>query len=410
MSRVFVRFPEAGMLEAVRPFLNRNGESKAPYYPRYADSARNLLVADLSEEERYNAEKMGARVYPDVQFYHFDNPIEFPPRSLRYWEGKPAVAPMLTGAPPWHYLSQTDVMRHINAPTAWKKSRGKNVTIGIVDTGVAAGMAEFPATKQSSLSRSYVYQSPWADPQGHGSMCASAAAATRSAGGRYEGVAPDADIMSLRTDFRATDLYRLYEHVLRAKKLGEFPGPVVLSNSFGNYVCQAPFSIDGDYPFLEIVRDVVAAGIPVIFAAGNNHAAGLCNLDPDACSPNTIWSANSLDDVLSVGTVNWDEKMNTGEHANSSRGPGQFAVNTSKPDCVAPTYGETVWGNGYQKMEWWGTSGACPQVAGLCALILAKDPTLTPHQVYDRVRSSCRTLPLAKTCAGAGIIDCAGAV
>jgi serine protease AprX len=148
----------------------------------------------------------------------------------------------------------------------------------------------------------------------------------------------------------------------------------------------------------------------VVYAAGNNHYDVLCNHDPTKCSSNTIWAVNSMDEVLSVGTVNWDNRMDTGQHANSSRGPGQWANVHKKPDCVAPTYGEIIWGSGYQVMEWWGTSGACPQVAGLAALLLSAEPRLTPAQVGDIIRQTCRDIQLPKTCAGAGLIDCEAAV
>src|SRR5262249_47500181 len=78
--------------------------------------------------------------------------------------------------------------------------------------------------------------------------------------------------------------------------------------------------------------------------------------------------------------------------------------------CVAPTYGEVIWGSGYQVMEWWGTSGACPQVAGLAALLLSADPALKPAQVGDIIRKTCRGIQLPKTCAGAGLIDCEAAL
>ena len=69
-----------------------------------------------------------------------------------------------------------------------------------------------------------------------------------------------------------------------------------------------------------------------------------------------------------------------------------------------------MWGSGYQVMEWWGTSGACPQVAGLAALILGVAPTLKPAQVGDIIRATCRDIHLPKACAGAGLIDCEAAV
>ena len=34
-----------------------------------------------------------------------------------------------------------------------------------------------------------------------------------------------------------------------------------------------------------------------------------------------------------------------------------MGVAHKKPDVVAPTYGEVVWGNGYRVMEWWGQAG-----------------------------------------------------
>jgi subtilisin family serine protease len=61
-------------------------------------------------------------------------------------------------------------------------------------------------------------------------------------------------------------------------------------------------------------------------------------------------------------------------------------------------------------MEWWGTSGACPQVAGLAALILSVNPTLQPAQVGDIIRSAARPLAAAQECVGAGLIDCRAAV
>jgi len=231
-----------------------------------------------------------------------------------------------------------------------------------------------------------------------------------SGGLKYDGVAPDATILSARSNLLATDIYKLYDWVLSKKRSGEIAGPVVMSNSYGLYTCSSPPGLPQDHPYRQIILDAVAAGIVVVFAAGNNHAAGLCNHDPTKCSPNTIWGVNSMDEILSVGTVNWDNRMDVGEHGNSSRGPGQWASTHKKPDCVAPTYGEVIWGSGYQVMEWWGTSGACPQVAGLAALILGLDPTLTPTQVGNVIRASCRKIHLPNTCAGAGLIDCEAAV
>ena len=416
MPQYFVRFPSESMRPMAMPMLSADPER---YRSFESASHDQILIADLSDDQRYAAEQNGAKIYEDVQFYPMPiptNPFQLPGQNNNYWEraiAQPSDLALLSPvAAVWQTKTMNDVMSHINAPKAWAKhARGQGVTIGIVDTGVSSVMKEFPAFRRSPYSKSFAYSNgPWIDAVGHGSMCAAIAASSTVAGGRYDGVAPDATILSARTNLLATDIYKLYDWVLSKKKSGEIAGPVVMSNSYGQYVCTPPDGLPEDHPYRQIVLDAVAAGIVVVYAAGNNHAAGLCNNDPAQCSPNTIWTVNSLDEVLSVGTVNWNNRMDTGEHSNSSRGPGQWASVHLKPDVVAPTYGEVVWGSGYQVMEWWGTSGACPQVAGLSALILSLDPTLTPAQVADVIRDTCRDINLPATCAGAGLIDCEAAI
>lgn len=416
MPQYFIRFPSETMRPMAMPMLAADPERFRAYESTSQDQ---ILIADLSDDQRHAAEANGAKVYEDVQFYPVvgvKNPFRLPGPDLDYWERAVAqpseLALMSPAVATWQTKTMKDVMHHINAPKAWaKNARGKGVTVGIVDTGVSSVMKEFPASRWSAFSKSFAYSDgPWADPRGHGSMCAAAAVASTAAGGRYDGVAPDATILSARTNLLSTDIYKLYDWVLSKKKSGEITGPIVMSNSYGMYVCTAPTGLPQDHPYRQIIVDAVAAGIVVVFAAGNNHAAGLCNHDPTKCSPNTIWGVNSIDEILSIGTVNWDNKMDSGEHSNSSRGPGQWASAHKKPDVVAPTYGEVVWGSGYQMMEWWGTSGACPQVAGLAALLLGLDSTLTPAQVGDIIRSTSRDIQLPKACAGSGLIDCEAAI
>jgi subtilisin family serine protease len=416
MPQYFVRFPSETMRPRAMTMLAADPER---YRGFESASNEQILIADLSDDQRQAAESNGAKVYEDVQFYPtglVPNPLQLPGRNWQYWEravARPSdLALLVPAGAMWQTKTMTDVMAHINAPKAWAKgARGKGVTIGIVDTGVSSVMKEFPAARRSPFSKSFAYAAgPWTDDIGHGSMCAAAAAAGTADGGKYNGVAPDATILSARTNLLATDIYKLYDWVLAKKASGELTGPVVMSNSYGLYTCSPPPGLPADHPYRQIVLDAIAAGIVVVYAAGNNHAAGVCNHDPTKCSPNTIWGINSIDEVLSVGTVNASNRMDTGEHGNSSRGPGQWASAHKKPDCVAPTYGEVVWGSGYQVMEWWGTSGACPQVAGLAALLLSFDPALTPAQVADVIRATCRDINLPKTCAGAGLIDCEAAV
>jgi subtilisin family serine protease len=310
---------------------------------------------------------------------------------------------------PWAGKTQKDVMDHNQASKVWSRIQGEGVTIAIVDTGVDGAMAEF--IRRSPHSYAPSFSTPWEDAVGHGTMCAAIACGTAERGGRYNGVAPAATLLSARSTLRSTDLYLIYQHLLREYRKGSFTGGLVVSNSYALYTCQAPDFPEG-HPYLDLIRLCVQAGMAFVFAAGNNHGSGLCGFPAEDDGPNTIWTVNSIDEVITVGTVDWNESNRApgGEHSNSSRGPGQWSRRADKPDVVAPTYGEVAWGGGYRSMEWWGTSGACPQVAGLAALLLAVDRTLTPELLRTTLRRTARVLEAPASCVGAGILDCEAAI
>jgi serine protease AprX len=153
----------------------------------------------------------------------------------------------------------------------------------------------------------------------------------------------------------------------------------------------------------------VAAGVVICFSAGNYH--DLAGGDPDACAPTSIWLHKCRADVLTVATSRPDGTM----WFYSSRGPGQFDGQPnmrSKPDVTAPTPpdGRVVYGDGIRSLpDGWGTSGACPQVAGLAALLLASRPA-APDVVRDAIRASAVSIGHGATCEGEGLIHCQAAV
>ena len=311
-----------------------------------------------------------------------------------------------------------DVLRQIKADRAWARSRGKGVHIAIVDTGVCGQMKEFPQWKRSPFSTDR-FGNPWGDVDYHGSMVACIAAGTRAESGRFDGVAPDATLISSRVpfdDFDDANLCPIYEYLIGLVEDGDV-GRLVVNNSYGLRNRNEP-ELDPASKFIGLVRKAVSVGIVVVFAAGDNNIPG--EGEPALPRPvNTIWGANSLDEVITVGTVDQSGSMDRVPpglperslcHRNSSRGPGQLSRSTIKPDCVAPTYGEVMYGCGYQSMLWWGTSGAAPQVSGLAALLLAENPELSPDEIKVIIRESCVSLGLPPEYAGAGMIDCEAAM
>jgi serine protease AprX len=308
----------------------------------------------------------------------------------------------------WQQSTLNDVLARIRAPEAWTLSTGSGVTVIIVDSGVCGTRKEFPPEKRAGELCLCDSQGAWVDNTGHGTMAACIAAAGNVDVGRYKGVAYDAKVFSCRTNLRVLDGLRLLDRVYELLVTGVIPRPAVVNCSLGFASCQEPRKdvFRSDHSLIKVVRNLESIGVLVICAAGNNHLES-CGFDPAADEPNTIWGVNSLDEVLTVGAIDWNGENTRGVFSKSSRGGGQLAQRTCKPDCVAPSYGEVLWGAVPMRLQWWGTSGAAPQVAGLAALVLSRTKgSLQPNEIKEVIIKNCRSLGPASKRLGAGIIDC----
>jgi serine protease len=91
--------------------------------------------------------------------------------------------------------------------------------------------------------------------------------------------------------------------------------------------------------------------------------------------------------------------------------PGEGLI---KPDLVAPAVGicSTIPPNAYSGDTWVGTSMACPQAAGVAALMLEKNPSLSPAAIDSLLESTADDLGVAgkDNVFGAGLIDAYAAV
>lgn len=298
------------------------------------------------------------------------------------------------------------VLAKIKAPIAWKnlKQRGDNITIAVIDTGIDGTRPEFQQRKAGGWAIGN-NSDPWIDPVGHGTMCACIAAGSRKHGGDFDGVAPNANIMSCKTDFYDDELTTIYDELTRRAQSGEC---IIATNSFGIRSGSPPIiAADQDLQdLIDAIKNAVSAGVCPIFSAGNNH--DLTGAPPLDCRPNSIWLYKCADSLLTVATC----KLNNDIWHYSSRGPGQNYGNNGtnrKPDVMAPTpeNGRILFGSDIKILPiGWGTSGACPQAAGLAALLKAHAPALAGYQVFDIIRASALDVGLPWECQGAGLIDC----
>lgn len=357
-----------------------------------------LIAATLHSRVRERLARFkDLRFYPDVKLRPCVDPAPLGPQFFSRFKQKSGIrGPGLN-----------EVLEIIEAPKAWTLSTGKDTYIAIIDSGVNGWHAEFPNWKKAG-GWSSDNSDPWEDKLGHGTMCAAIAAACPMGVSRVSGVAPESKLYSCKVDYQISSIIAAYEWL--EDRQATDGRPIIINNSFGFESRIAPVEngspLPRDHPLAEVLRRVVASGMSVIFAAGNNHDGSLHK--GGNCGPNTIWTWHSMPQVLTIGEV--DERMTP--WATSSRGPGEWSdPGESKPDCMAPTFGWVLVGQGYgDTIDGWGTSGAAPQAAGVAALIASRAPSLSRLGIYDIIRATCQPIAGCNYCVGRGLLQAAAAV
>ena len=281
-----------------------------------------------------------------------------------------------------YFSSQYD-MSIINADDAWGlcNLHAGGVTIAIIDSGVDLDHPDL----QANLLPGYDYVSNDAVPedgQGHGTNVAGIAAAALN-GIRVAGVAPTARILPVR--------------VLNNNGSGSYSGVAagiiyaadraqILNLSLGGATNSAAIQDAINYA-------VNTKGRLVVAAAGN---CGDTYFSSNGCSyMNQPLYPAAYSNVMAVAST-------TASDTRSS-----FSNVGSYVDIAAPGSNiyNTYYGNGYTSMS--GTSQAAPHVAGLAALVWAKNPGYTAAQVWNRMTSTAIDLGTAgvDSSFGAGRID-----
>jgi serine protease AprX len=246
----------------------------------------------------------------------------------------------------------------------------------------------------------------------HGLMTSAVAAGNGSlAGGRFRGVAPEADVVLVQArDDRGritnATIARALDWLWRERP--RWGLRVVNVSVYGDPVEPgADNAVDG------AVAALVEAGVVVTVAAGNQGQDGLV---PPATAPGAL-VVGGVDDHNSPDPRAWT--LWHGNHGRASDG-------SPKPDLLAPSFGlvapvlpesavaaearelfdrrargdssvdERIAGlklvsSHYQHIE--GTSVAAPVVAGVVACMLQAHPGLTPAQVCELLAASCHRLP-----------------
>lgn len=306
----------------------------------------------------------------------------------------------------------------VRADDAWAAGlTGAGVTVAVLDTGIAnvADLAGRILPVRNDLTGAVTAcqnlsgESGCGDSFGHGTFIAGLIAGSgASSGGEYKGVAPAANLVSIKVAGRtgATDVSTVIAGIQWAVSFKDRYGIKVLNLSLGTDGTQT-YRTD---PLNYAVERAWDSGIAVVVAASNRGPAA-----------GTIAKPGDDPFVITVGAIDDRGTPGLGDDVVpnfSSRGP-TAADGLAKPDVVAPgahvvslrapgsaidnQFPSSV-GNGYRKGS--GTSMATGVVSGAVALMLQADPSMTPDRVKYALTATAR--PVASTdrmAVGAGLID-----
>jgi serine protease AprX len=305
---------------------------------------------------------------------------------------KAAVKPV--AAYPWSVL----------APQAWARATGRGVTVAVIDTGIAGDLPDFrDATGASRVVGSAVIN-PAArgasDRFGHGTHVAGIIAGdgrrrTDALAGRYIGVAPDANLVSIKIDDdqgNATVLDAIYGLQFAVDHKDEY-GIRVINLSLESAVA-------GSYKTDPLDAAVEAAwlnGIVVVAAAGNRGRDADAVRYAPGNDPFAI-TVGAVDDRGTRGIgddqiANWSSQGRTqdGFAKPELTAPGSQIVSTMAPgSAYVQQCPSCVVDGAYFRAG--GTSMSAPVVSGVVALVLQAHPDWTPDQVKWALVNSSRLL------------------
>jgi subtilisin family serine protease len=264
---------------------------------------------------------------------------------------------------------------------------GRNITVGVVDSGVALASEEFTG-RISSASANVAGGTSAADEDGHGTAVAFTLAGRRNDTGT-QGIAFEATILAARADAPGscatagggTDNCTFADSAIaRGIDLAVNNGARVINISLGGGT--AGNSV------ITAVNRATAAGIVIVIAAGNDFATDPTNaVNPDGFAQvaNTA-AARGL--VIIAGSVGANASRTAGGDTISSF--SNRAGNTSAHYLAAVGEGVRAPDATGTPFLWSGTSFSAPQIAGAAALLAQAFPNLTGAQIVQILYASAR--------------------
>lgn len=406
---------------------------KAKKEGRVANIATHWVANAISCDA--TKEVIGAlATHPDVLVVGLNKEVQVVESLEGVGEGQQAVVAAAAHSATPHVLQ-------VNADDVWAQGyTGKNVVVAVLDSGTNPdhydlkdhlwqGYADTDGDgEKDDLINGWNFidnSSNIVDDFGHGTHCAGIVCGDGTVG-NITGVAPDATLMTVKVVNRTGG--GSPAQMMAGVEFAIENGANVLSLSLGFKSSQIS---ETDIVLLRnTFENTLLLGVPVCAAVGNDgNSYGVPdNVDfPAACPPpylhpNQQVNQGGLTSIISVGSVNeHDEYVSS-----SSQGPVTWQgtsyadylydsehIGLIRPDISAP--GDLIYSlkhdetNKYKYMS--GTSQATPCVAGVIALMLEKNPSLTPAQICEIIETTAKKLTASKSNrTGSGRIDALAAI
>jgi len=316
-----------------------------------------------------------ASIVEDQQVFAFGKPVPPPP------------------PPPSGQVFPAGVARVRPSPYDWT---GFGIGVAIVDTGLDFNHLDLPVSKVSGasfVSKGFTYTTSAQDDAGHGTHVGGIVAALDNTID-VVGVAPRATLYAVKVLDKTgsgydSDIISGLNWVV-ANATVVTPHIRVINMSLGRGA-----SAD-DSAMHTAIANVVAAGISVVVAAGNDANAEVSQMVP-AGFPEVIAVASTTAkagtsnnkryaaiaaDTASYFTTDGKYDVYSGVGVAISA-PGEEQENIQFPSIISLGILSTALGGGTTRMS--GTSMASPHVAGMVALLLEKESALDPAHVKVRI-------------------------
>ena len=283
--------------------------------------------------------------------------------------------------------SQQWALTKVGAPAAWTRTTGRDVLIGIVDTGVdlthedLAGQIAATADcvgSQGDPAACHTGSGAGQDDNGHGTHVSGIVAAVRDNGKGVTGLAPNAKLVvakalaadgSGNTDDINSGIRWVVDHGAKVVNLS-LGGDVIITSIVGS-----PLSDGIEYAWSH-------GAVPVL-ASGNTPALGFGSANYGSAHALVVGATGPDDEVAGysspTGDAQWALMAPGGDGQDSTGQP--TCQDTQSLRCVVSTYWRSDKPNTYATDQ--GTSMAAPYVSGALALLMAAG--LSQPQAVDRV-------------------------